>query len=123
MSGSTIPTVDLSRFFNGGDEQAKNEAKETIGKACSEYGFFQISNHGIPLDLMARALELAKTFLEYPYEEKIKAKPREGAPLPAGYTKQPDHSADKNEYLLMFPPGSPFNVFPSDPHQLGYANN
>ena len=45
---------------------------EAIGQACSEYGFFQILNHGVPHALMSRALHLSKTFFEYPDEEKLK---------------------------------------------------
>ncbi|MFS7972008.1 putative aminocyclopropanecarboxylate oxidase [Helianthus anomalus] len=51
------------------------------------------------------------------YSDEVKRKSSSGpdAPLPAGYNKQPDHSPDKNEYLLMFPPESPFNVLPDNP--------
>ncbi|KAL7192141.1 hypothetical protein ACSBR2_024061 [Camellia fascicularis] len=118
MANSAIPTIDLSPFFIDGNEEAKTKAKQVIGKACSEYGFFQIENHGVPLDLMSRAMKLSRTFFELPSEEKLKSSSGPGAPLPAGYSKQPDQSADKNEYLLMFPPGSSFNVFPNSPPQF-----
>ncbi|KAJ1401626.1 Oxoglutarate/iron-dependent dioxygenase [Sesbania bispinosa] len=49
------------------------------------------------------------------YEEKIKSSPSTNAPLPAGYNRQPLHSPDKNEYLLIFPPRSNFNVYPPNP--------
>ncbi|OVA09024.1 Oxoglutarate/iron-dependent dioxygenase [Macleaya cordata] len=113
---SIIPTIDLSHFYNEGDDHqdAKKKTKEIIHQACTEYGFFQIVNHGVPLGLMSQALELSKAFFEYPEEEKRKSSPASGAPLPAGYSRQPEHSADKNEYLLMFPPGSSFNVYPSN---------
>lgn len=123
-ASNTIPTVDLSPFFTtGDDDEGKKKAKDITSQACSEYGFFQIVNHGVPLDLMNRAMVLSKTFFEYPEEEKLKVSSGPGAPLPAGYNKQPEHSADKKEYsltfppeyLLMFPPGSTFNVFPSNP--------
>ncbi|KAJ0105186.1 hypothetical protein Patl1_17797 [Pistacia atlantica] len=58
--------------------------------------FFQIANHGVPIDIMRRALALSETFFEYPDEEKLKSSPEPGAPLPAGYAKQPERSADKN---------------------------
>jgi isopenicillin N synthase-like dioxygenase len=114
-----IPTVDLSPFLTSGDdEQAKRNATEVITKACSEYGFFQIVNHGLCPALMSQALELSNTFFDYPNEEKLKSAAKSGAPLPAGYSKQPDHSPEKNEYLLMFPPGSSFNVFPQNPPEF-----
>lgn len=119
MASSSIPTVDLSPFFNEeGDEHGRRKAIETIARACAEYGFFQIMNHGMSTDLMNKALQLSKTFFQYPPEEKLKSSPGSGAPLPAGYSKQPDHSPDKNEYLLVFPPGSSFNVYPENPPEL-----
>ncbi|XP_009626189.1 flavonol synthase/flavanone 3-hydroxylase-like [Nicotiana tabacum] len=110
-----IPTIDLSPFFTDGDEIGKSKVMNSITKACSNYGFFQIVNHGVPLDVMNRALSLSKTFFAYPDEEKQKSSPGSSSPLPAGYSKQPEHSADKNEYLLMFSPTSSFNPLPSNP--------
>ncbi|CAK9138084.1 unnamed protein product [Ilex paraguariensis] len=118
MADAAIPTVDLSPFFNELNEDGKKKAKEVISQACSNYGFFQIVNHGVPLALMNRAMEVSKAFFTYPEEEKLKCCPGSGAPLPAGYSKQPEHSADKNEYVLMFPPGSSFNVFPTNPPEF-----
>ncbi|KAJ9567290.1 hypothetical protein OSB04_003256 [Centaurea solstitialis] len=111
-----IPTVDLSPFFiTGDDEFGRKKAKESIAKACTDYGFFKIVNHGVPLDLMKQAMDLSKTFFGYTDEVKRGCSSKPGAPLPAGYNKQPDHSPDKNEYLLMFPPESPFNILPTNP--------
>lgn len=122
MVSSVIPTVDLSPFFRDGDHQGdKNKAMEAIGQACSEYGFFQIVNHGVPHDLMSQALHLSKTFFEYPDEEKLKSSPGSEAPLPAGYSRQPKHSQDKNEYFLLFPPESNFNVYPKNPPEFRYV--
>ncbi|KAF3437733.1 hypothetical protein FNV43_RR20489 [Rhamnella rubrinervis] len=67
---------------------------------------------------MSKALELSKTFFDYSYEEKLKVTAGSAAPLPAGYNRQPEHSPDKNEYLLMFPPGSDFNVYPQNPPEF-----
>ncbi|KZV23322.1 hypothetical protein F511_02223 [Dorcoceras hygrometricum] len=109
-----IPTADLSPFFTDGDEDGKNKAKRIIKDACSEYGFFQIVNHGVPVDLMSRAMELSKKFFASGDDEKAKCRPSgSAAPLPVGYSKQPEISADKNEYLLMYPPHSGLNVLPT----------
>ena len=115
---NSIPTIDLSPFFQeNNDEDGKKKAVELIRQACSSYGFFQVVNHGVSLDLMSQALDLSKKFYSYPDEEKLKSSPNFGAPLPAGYGKQPSHSADKNEYLLMFSPSTGLNVYPQDPPQ------
>lgn len=122
MGSFSIPTIDLSPFLKEGDEDGKKKIKEVISQACCEYGFFQIANHGVPLDLMKQALELSKTFFEYSDDEKLKASPGSSAPLPAGYSRQPEHSPDKNEYLLMFPPGSSFNIYPQNPPRFQYVD-
>lgn len=122
MGSSGIPIVDLSPFFGSdGDEGEKKKAMQVIGEACSEYGFFQIVNHGVPLDLMSRALDLSNTWFEKPDEEKLTCRPLSSAPLPAGYSRQPQHSPDNNEYLLLFPPNSGFNVYPQNPPQFKYV--
>ncbi|KAK2986233.1 hypothetical protein RJ640_002150 [Escallonia rubra] len=78
MVTSTIPTIDLSPFVTDGDEDGKKKAMEIISLACSEYGFFQVVNHGVPLSLMSRAMELSKIFFAYPTEEKLKSVPKSG---------------------------------------------
>ncbi|KAL7098773.1 hypothetical protein ACP275_09G039400 [Erythranthe tilingii] len=114
-----IPTVDLSDFLRDEGEsstEGKKKAIETIKEACADYGFFQIVNHGVPLDLMIQAVHLSKIFFAFSDDEKLKYSPGSGAPLPAGYNKQPENSPDKNEYLLMFQPQSGFNKLPTTPH-------
>ena len=119
---SGIPIVDLSPFFRSdgdGDEGEKKKSMQVIAEACSEYGFFQIVNNGVPLDLMSRALELSTTwFQNNPDEEKLMSLPPSHLPLPAGYGRQPEHLPDKNEYLILFPPNSGFNVYPQNPPQF-----
>ncbi|KAE8661259.1 hypothetical protein F3Y22_tig00116925pilonHSYRG00032 [Hibiscus syriacus] len=116
MAEPQIPTVDLSPFFSQDeDDDGKKKAMEIITKACSEYGFFQIVNHGVPVDLLQRALQLSSIFFDYPSQERLKIRAPPNAPLPVGYNIQPQQSPEKNEYLWMFPPGSSFNVFPQNP--------
>ncbi|KAE8654125.1 hypothetical protein F3Y22_tig00117056pilonHSYRG00936 [Hibiscus syriacus] len=118
MAEALIPTVDLSPFFSEDDVDGKKKAMEIITKACSEHGFFQIVNHGVPVDLLQRALELSRIFFDYQSEEKLKSSAPSDAPIRTGYNTRPQQSPDKNEYLLMFPPGSSFNVFPQNPPQF-----
>ncbi|CAJ1975279.1 unnamed protein product [Sphenostylis stenocarpa] len=119
MGDACIPTIDLSSFLLREDEEGKRKGMEEITEACSEYGFFQVVNHGVSLDLIKVAMELSKSFFDYSDEEKTKSSsPSADVPLPAGYNKQPLHSPDKNEYLLVFPPGSTFNIFPQNPPQF-----
>ncbi|CAO2816103.1 unnamed protein product [Amaranthus hypochondriacus] len=43
---------------------------EKITKACEEFGFFQVINHGIPKELCEKVLDVITTFFEQSYEEK-----------------------------------------------------
>lgn len=118
--GGALPVVDLAPFFAGEgaeDVGARAQATEAVREACQATGFFRAVNHGVPRELMARALELSAAFFALPDEEKAKVRPAEGAspaPLPVGYARQPTHSADKNEYLLLFNPKL-FNQYPAEP--------
>nr|UKF18679.1 FLS1 [Apocynum venetum] len=115
MANLVIPTIDLSPFSNEADVNGKSKVKDLIRQACSEYGFFQVVNHGVPQELLSQLMDLSKTYFQYPEEEKLKCCPNDGAPLPAGYAKQPEISPDKNEYILMFPPETGLNVLPQNP--------
>lgn len=120
MANPEIPTIDLSHFLRD-DEDGKKKAMEIITQACSEYGFFQIVNHGVSIDLIGRAIDLSKTFFDFPDEEKNKSSSSATAPLSAGYSKVPLHSPDKKEHVLVFPPGSDFNVYPEKPPEFRYV--
>ncbi|KAK3031748.1 hypothetical protein RJ639_036628 [Escallonia herrerae] len=105
MTNSTIPTVDLSPFFCEGNEEGKNKARKMLSQGCSEYGVFQVVNHGVPLGL----LSTLKTFFAYPAEEKHKISPDPLALFPACYNQ----SRDKlKEDFFMCSPSTTYNVFP-----------
>ncbi|KAI4298271.1 hypothetical protein L6164_031849 [Bauhinia variegata] len=87
---SGIPVVDLS----------SPEAKTLIVKACQEFGFFKLVNHGVPLDFMANLENEALKFFNQALSEKDKA----GPPDPFGYgSKRIGSNGDMGwvEYLLL----------------------
>ncbi|KAL7003759.1 Protein DOWNY MILDEW RESISTANCE 6 [Sarracenia purpurea var. burkii] len=45
---------------------------QQIGEACRTYGFFQVINHGVPVELVEKMLEVAEEFFALPVEEKMK---------------------------------------------------
>lgn len=118
-SAVSIPTIDLSTFFLGEEEESKKEVREKIKQACSEYGLFQVVNHGVPIHLINQTMELCKEFFHLPYEDKLKVytdhQPDAPLPLPLGYHK---HKGDKNEYLCMSSPGTTTNVYPTNPPNI-----
>eukprot|EP00249_Psilotum_nudum_P007617 c206_g1_i1 orf=537-1424(-) len=63
-----LPVIDLSRLQGGG----RARIVEEIGRACEEWGFFQVVNHGIAPDLMDRMHEVGQAFFALPTHEKMR---------------------------------------------------
>eukprot|EP01018_Ginkgo_biloba_P036152 Gb_28298 [translate_table: standard] len=59
-----IPVID----FGAGDQ---SQVVEAIGRACSEWGCFQVVNHGIPEITMEKMMQAAREFFALPEEEKM----------------------------------------------------
>ncbi|KAK9682150.1 hypothetical protein RND81_10G053800 [Saponaria officinalis] len=59
----SIPIIDMNN---------NNEALiDEISKACEEYGFFQLINHGIPKKSYNNVLQIITEFFHLPYEVKV----------------------------------------------------
>lgn len=69
----SIPVIDLEGVRQG-DESALDRAASEIAAACRDYGFFYIANHGIPSEVIADAVEVAKDYFAQPFDTKIKDK-------------------------------------------------
>ncbi|CAJ2674253.1 unnamed protein product [Trifolium pratense] len=52
-----IPIIDLS-------EKSQQNLISKIGKACEEWGFFQVTNHGVPSEVSTKVEIEAKKFFE-----------------------------------------------------------
>jgi hypothetical protein len=68
-----LPVVDLSA--------ERSEVSKLIVKACEEYGFFKVVNHGVPEDVILKLEEQVLSFFSLPLSEKQRA----GPPDPLGY--------------------------------------
>jgi gibberellin 2-oxidase len=87
---SGIPLIDLS----------KPDSKHLIVKACEEFGFFKVVNHGVPLEFITTLESQAVRFFSLPLSEKEKA----GPPAPSGYGNKrigPNGDVGWVEYLLF----------------------
>ncbi|PIM99994.1 Iron/ascorbate family oxidoreductase [Handroanthus impetiginosus] len=71
----SIPTIDLS-LLTSDDPDEKSKAVQELGKACQDWGFFTIVNHGIPEELMKATLEATDRFFNLPEEEKPEFEPK-----------------------------------------------
>lgn len=62
-----IPIIDLTPYYDGSDKAA---VAAQIGRACEEIGFFTVSNHGIPLDLITSVNQAGQQFFDQPFATK-----------------------------------------------------
>ncbi|XP_057546995.1 1-aminocyclopropane-1-carboxylate oxidase homolog 1-like [Amaranthus tricolor] len=61
----SVPVIDF-------DHGSENEIAQEIVKASKKWGFFQVINHGIPLELLEEMIEVNKMFHEQDSEAKKK---------------------------------------------------
>ncbi|XP_042498562.1 jasmonate-induced oxygenase 1-like [Macadamia integrifolia] len=69
-----IPLIDiadlLSAATSGGVIDHNSPIMNQISEACREWGFLQVVNHGLSVELMDRTLQLWRQFFSLPVEEK-----------------------------------------------------
>ncbi|KAJ7955068.1 2-oxoglutarate (2OG) and Fe(II)-dependent oxygenase superfamily protein [Quillaja saponaria] len=68
---SSIPIIDFSKLIKGNKEEFHNEILQ-LAAACEEWGFFQVINHGVDLNLLESIDKTAMEFFMLPLEEKQK---------------------------------------------------
>ncbi|APH73987.1 isopenicillin N synthase family dioxygenase [Aquibium oceanicum] len=71
MSG-TIPLIDVSALA-GGSPAAVRALADEIGRACRDIGFFYVTNHSVPADLIDRAFAASADFFAREEAEKMRA--------------------------------------------------
>ncbi|KAE8702309.1 Gibberellin 2-beta-dioxygenase 1 [Hibiscus syriacus] len=106
-----IPIVDLS----------KPDSKHQIIKACEEFGFFKVINHGVPMEFISKLESEATNFFSLPLCEKEKA----GQPKPYGYGNKmigPNGDVGWVEYLLLMTNQDP-NIATQNPESFRVALN
>ncbi|KAM0984721.1 hypothetical protein ACFX2I_012009 [Malus domestica] len=68
-----LPIIDLSA--------ERSQVRKLIVKACEDYGFFKVINHGVPKDIISKVEEQSLSFFAQPVSEKQRAGPSD----PFGY--------------------------------------
>ncbi|KAK6945781.1 Non-hem dioxygenase N-terminal domain, partial [Dillenia turbinata] len=71
VSGSeeSIPIIDFSLLTSGSPDQ-RSQAIHDVGKACQDWGFFMVTNHGIPEGMIKGMIEGLEDFFNLREEEK-----------------------------------------------------
>ena len=70
-TSNTIPVIDLNDYLSD-DENRKRNFIENVGAALKEVGFFALTNHGIPAELISKSYSISEDFFDF--DEGTKAK-------------------------------------------------
>lgn len=68
-----VPLIDIGAIKST-DEAAMAAAAETVRKACSKHGFFEVTNHGVDPNLIASALKEFDSIFSVPLAKKATAR-------------------------------------------------
>ncbi|XP_002519155.2 protein DMR6-LIKE OXYGENASE 2 [Ricinus communis] len=107
-----IPVIDLSVSSSNGIQEVISK----IGEACKKYGFFQVINHGVPVELRQETEKVAKEFFDQSLEEKGKVQRNEVDPMgyhDSEHTKNIRDWKEVFDYLVLDPTLVPAS---DDPH-------
>lgn len=95
-----IPLIDIAALVDGSDPQ---QVASEIGRSCEEVGFFYITNHGVPSELIERMYTYSKRFFALPFESKQELNVTNSGPTLRGYIPtyaenvDPQHTRDLKE--------------------------
>ncbi|KAJ4842317.1 hypothetical protein Tsubulata_048000 [Turnera subulata] len=74
-----LPVIDLKNIHQ--DAAQRRRVIDEIREAAGSWGFFQIVNHGVPVEVIEEMLDGVRSFHELPVEEKAKHYSREPGKL------------------------------------------
>ncbi|KAK6144127.1 hypothetical protein DH2020_020947 [Rehmannia glutinosa] len=96
----SVPIIDVSKW----DDDPK--VAESICEAAKKWGFFQIINHGVPLDVLENVKRAAHEFFELPVEERRKYlkenSPTQTVMLKTSFNPLAEKVLEWKDYLVHF---------------------
>ncbi|KAJ1268897.1 hypothetical protein BS78_07G168300 [Paspalum vaginatum] len=99
-----IPVVDYDVLVNGAADQ-RAQAIRDLGRACEDWGFFMVINHGVPEDLKEAVMETCRELFSLPEEEKaeyLEAGPMDPVRIGSGFYSVVDGARYWRDYFKMF---------------------
>lgn len=82
-AGATVPVIDISGF-SGSDRTACHKVVEQVKEACESVGFFVITGHDVPTEILLSAFSQSRAFFARPLHEKMRIQ-RPGPGISRGY--------------------------------------
>src|SRR5215472_10974447 len=70
-AASPIPVIDLAPFHQGGAE-AKRTVAAQVDAACRDFGFLQVTGHGVPEPVCGDLLDAWAAFFDLPMADKLR---------------------------------------------------
>ncbi|KAI8563567.1 hypothetical protein RHMOL_Rhmol03G0119400 [Rhododendron molle] len=67
--GLKLPVIDFALLMQA---STRSHVLQSLTKACEEYGFFQLVNHGIERDVILDMIEASRSFFNLPFEDRAK---------------------------------------------------
>lgn len=99
-SGDEIPVVDMA----GLNDSRREETLAVMHKACVEWGFFQVVNHGVATEVMEGMKKQVEEFLALPMSERAPGGVKKGVASQgygSGYVKPDTGARDWRDYFLL----------------------
>ncbi|KAK9999816.1 hypothetical protein SO802_019419 [Lithocarpus litseifolius] len=99
LSQESIPIIDMSNW----DEP---KVSESICDAAEKWGFFQIINHGVPIEVLENVKDATHRFFNLPAEEKRKFSkensPSNSVRFGTSFSPEAEKALEWKDYLSMF---------------------
>lgn len=86
ISPISIPVIDFSPWTDNTGKDQQYDVSAQLIKACQEFGFAYIVNHGVPQDTLDHAFGISRSLYYLPHEEKMQA------PHPPGWAHHRGYS-------------------------------
>lgn len=95
-TATTLPVLDLSMLDQG--DEAAQAFREELRRVTHEVGFFYLTGHGVPTELIQRLLRVGREFFALPDDEKL-AIENTNSPHFRGYTRMGgEYTQGKNDW-------------------------
>ena len=80
-----VPVIDVSALVSGGPPAARGEVAGQIQAACRDRGFFYVTGHGLPGELLADLADASAEFFALPEADKLEIAMEHGGRAWRGY--------------------------------------